>query len=467
MKRLSYLLLTLIAGFPFNLPALEINPGQLAEEIGTSTLEGDLTVEGSADIRDLLVLRTLPAKVKKIDMGKLSIAGYEYRSPAFMGKSLFKADRLPAYIFFRSECTDIVLPKDIKVIEAGAFAASDLESIEIPEGVTEIGDYAFYDCPNLRTVILPSTLMTLGKGAFANCPRLADINISGTGITVIPEKCFSGDSSLESLDLFGIKEVGSEAFRATALTSLLLPEVVKLAPYALAGMPWLTELTLNSEAQFNEGTLMNDTSLIMLDGTPSDIPPLFAANCVSYVPTAAIASAGSIGNYAFSNSGCSEIILGKNLTSVGSDIFHGMSTLSHIDATSLDANIPDTSPDAFAGITPAEVKLKVSDDSINSWKAHPTWGQFDVYSSQTVGGGEIMDEDPFGLITVRTDGDNLIIESREIIENVDVWELDGTRRHSLLPDSPSVSIPLENENHGVWIIKIKGATSSKNVKVLI
>ena len=50
----------------------------------------------------------------------------------------------------------------------------------IPDGVTEIKDYAFYDCGSLRSVTVPGTVVCIGTGAFSSCEYLATvINFSG------------------------------------------------------------------------------------------------------------------------------------------------------------------------------------------------------------------------------------------------------------------------------------------------
>ena len=52
-------------------------------------------------------------------------------------------------------------------------------SVEIQEGVTKIGDYAFYNMQNISSISLPNTLLSIGDGAFFACPI--------TGNVVIPE----------------------------------------------------------------------------------------------------------------------------------------------------------------------------------------------------------------------------------------------------------------------------------------
>ena len=58
-----------------------------------------------------------------------------------------------------------------------ALAGSDIEEYTVPEGVTDIGDYAFADCAYLEKVTLPRSLRHIGKGAFRGSGLMMDITI--------------------------------------------------------------------------------------------------------------------------------------------------------------------------------------------------------------------------------------------------------------------------------------------------
>ena len=72
----------------------------------------------------------------------------------------------------------------------GYFAdKSYIITIDIGEGVTEIGGCAFTDCTALQQVILPETTTAIGYAAFRNCPILTYINIPDS-VTTIGEDAF-------------------------------------------------------------------------------------------------------------------------------------------------------------------------------------------------------------------------------------------------------------------------------------
>ena len=66
---------------------------------------------------------------------------------------------------------------NVVAIAAGAFlGCRSLLSIDIPEGITNIGGQTFYGCSSLKTVIIPKTVTTI-ISAFAHCTSLETIKI--------------------------------------------------------------------------------------------------------------------------------------------------------------------------------------------------------------------------------------------------------------------------------------------------
>ena len=82
------------------------------------------------------------------------------------------------YAFVDNEdISQIILPSTLKKIENDAFAG-DMRGFTIPEGVTEIGEGAFWRT-NIEYIILPESLKTIGEGAFDFLDEL-DIYYAGS-----------------------------------------------------------------------------------------------------------------------------------------------------------------------------------------------------------------------------------------------------------------------------------------------
>lgn len=73
------------------------------------------------------------------------------------------------------EIKDIVNPITNYEIYSLVFYNKEIESINIPEGVTKIGNYAFSNCTKLEQIYLPSSISEISDTSFENCSRLFEI----------------------------------------------------------------------------------------------------------------------------------------------------------------------------------------------------------------------------------------------------------------------------------------------------
>ena len=71
-----------------------------------------------------------------------------------------------------------VFEDPIECIEENAFEYCEtLQTIVIPERVTEIGAYAFDGCVNLEVIFIPSTVVSIYVYAFRGCSNLTKITV--------------------------------------------------------------------------------------------------------------------------------------------------------------------------------------------------------------------------------------------------------------------------------------------------
>ena len=103
---------------------------------------------------------------------------------------------------------------------------TNLKAVTLPEGLVEIGAFAFNGCQNLGSVALPESLTTLGSYAFYSCKLLKTIKIP-SGVTTIPYGCFLECSLLESVTIpEGVTTIGEFAFFCSNIKELILPSTV-------------------------------------------------------------------------------------------------------------------------------------------------------------------------------------------------------------------------------------------------
>ena len=120
------------------------------------------------------------------------------------------------------------IPETVKSIEPGAFIYCGLRGVDIPSGVTSIGNIAFYGCSGLLSVVIPESVTSIGSVAFAECGALKDITIYADNIPEIPFGCFMNCGSLTRFRIpAGVTSIGTLAFsNCSSLTSMYLPSGV-------------------------------------------------------------------------------------------------------------------------------------------------------------------------------------------------------------------------------------------------
>ena len=144
--------------------------------------------------------------------------------------------------FWGSSLKEVVLPSTLTKIGDSAFRGTQLTKLTLPEGVTEIGSSAFLGS-SLKEVVLPSTLTKIGNSAFSGT-QLTNVSVPSS-VREIGSYAFNS-TPLEVINLpYGLQIIGSGAFRNTKLETIEIPEgVTYLDDYTLANIPTLKSVYL-------------------------------------------------------------------------------------------------------------------------------------------------------------------------------------------------------------------------------
>ena len=126
----------------------------------------------------------------KLDVEKDSVKAIKWYKKASAENLEFSRDEIKKTAIVRDvkekHYEIMILPTKVKkctvtTIGNYAFSKSSIKSIEIPEGVTTIENYAFAQCDSLVEIVLPTSIVSIEENAFQGSTSLSKILIpSGT-----------------------------------------------------------------------------------------------------------------------------------------------------------------------------------------------------------------------------------------------------------------------------------------------
>ena len=144
--------------------------------------------------------------------------------------------------------------------------STELTSATVADGIEVVGNRTFRKCSNLETVALPNTLTEIGPAVFQSCSKLANITIPES-VTTIGEGAFAECTSLTSINIpDGITRLEKDVLRNTGLVSIEIPASVNyIGTFAFRDCESLTEIKILSP----EFTIENNSFTNMAAPVPT------------------------------------------------------------------------------------------------------------------------------------------------------------------------------------------------------
>ncbi|MBQ6159878.1 MAG: leucine-rich repeat protein [Oscillospiraceae bacterium] len=332
------------------------------------------------------------------DTGTLTIEGsgamrnyYFYSTPWWRIKESIISVSLPegltnigTYAF--SDCTGltaVTIPEGVTAIGEHAFYnCTGLTEVAISDDVTVIGNYAFNKCTRLTEVTIPRSVTAIRDYAFSECSRLTEVTIPES-VTVIGNAAFSGCYSLALLvnDSATCSIGGSNNTLGKAGSTLLMGYAGSTTEayaqqYNYTFLPLGTSPllggTCGAEGDDLTWTLDTETKRLTISGSGAMADYNSSANMAPwYIYRSIMASIAlpdglsSIGSYAFYGCyGLSEVTIPEGVTSIGDTAFSGCTGLTEV---TIPESVTSIGNYAFRGCTGlTEVTIPGSVNSIGN-----------------------------------------------------------------------------------------------------
>ena len=258
---------------------------------------------------------------------------------------------------------------------------SQVKTVVIENGVTSIGNNAFYNCSSLTSVTIPNSVTSIRNRAFSGCTSLTSVTIPN-GLTSIGDWTFSGCSSLTSVTIpNGVTSIGECAFYdCSSLTSVTIPSSVTSIGYrAFEGCSALTDmyydgygidwLAVNGHGQIPDSATFHFKDNLYGKGTCGE-----NVNWnLTRDGTLTISGTGAMVDYPYttsapwnsSRSQVKTVVIENGVTSIGNNAFYDCSSLTSV---TIPNSVTSIRNHAFSGCTSlTSVTIPNGVTSIGDW----------------------------------------------------------------------------------------------------
>ena len=259
------------------------------------------------------------------------------------------------YAFYgMTKLTEITIAESVKKIGAYAFKNStSLADVQLPTSLTKLGESAFYGCTSLSKINIPEGLYTIWGYTFKNCTGLAEVTLPSTLIK-IDEAAFYGCTALKELVIpDNVSIIGIYCFKnCTSLQTVTLPKKLQTIREAAFYGTALRELVIPEQVtEVGKYAFKNCTELKSVQWSKSlkkiDDSAFYA--CTGLTELELPDTVTEIADYAFRKcTGLQKVKFSAGLKTIGESSFYGCENLTEL---ALPEGVETAKGYAFKGCT--------------------------------------------------------------------------------------------------------------------
>ena len=237
----------------------------------------------------------------------------------------------------------VTLPEGLISIGTACFEGHSFTSITLPETLQTIGNYAFNACAKLTSIDIPASVKNLNRYAFYNNTQLATIT-GGEGITSMGKSVLDGTAYKKDTSKYedGVLYVGAALALATQSddNTYFIKEGTKaIAENAFANLT-VEKVTFDGSSEQWAGIGKGAGNEALDSATIVYLSNSYLYEYDEETATLTITGKGPMGNYATDLSDApyyeykttaKKVILSKGITTVGSNVFRGMTALETVE----------------------------------------------------------------------------------------------------------------------------------------
>ena len=252
----------------------------------------------------------------------------------------------------------------VLTVDDYAFRLTAITSLTLPSGTVSIGNSAFYDCKKLVTVNIPNSIKEIAEYAFKGCTLLNSVNFAeGTHLKMLDSSIFAGCTSLIEFKLPKSDTASSLFGSSSAVKKFTLAKDALLSDGVLVGLTSCEEFVVeegNTSFVAEGGVLYNKNKSTLIRYPQSKADTSFAVpEGVTQIGDSSTQSAF------FGASNLTSVSIPASVRTIGAAAFYNCNALTNIDfLAAKDGNNFDLSigEDAFgySGLTSIVIPARVA-----------------------------------------------------------------------------------------------------------